>query len=67
MGDISGRGVGNGGNSDNAEVLVVGLRISWNSFEVGLIIKRNVRFSLRRAKLQKQKDSWSNVPIKGTA
>ena len=54
MGDISGRGVGSGGNSDNAEVLVVGLRISWNSFEVGLIVERNVRFSLRRTKLEKK-------------
>ena len=55
MGDISGRGVGNGGNCDNAEVLVVGLRISWNSFEVGLIVERNVRLSLRRVKLQKKR------------
>jgi len=56
MGGISGRGGGSGGNSDNAEVLVIGLRISWNSFEVGLIVERNVRFSLRRTKLEKKKD-----------
>ena len=52
MGDISGRGVGSGGNSNNAEVLVVGSR---NNFEVGLIVEQNVRFLLRRTKLEKEK------------
>ena len=42
--------MGNGGNNDSAEVLVVGLRISWNSLDVGLIVERNVRISLGKTK-----------------